>query len=30
VVVVVVVVRTTGRQDTLDLIVGESLIAYAE
>jgi len=27
---VVVVVRTADRQDTLDLIVGESLIAYAE
>ncbi|MFB1488646.1 MULTISPECIES: hypothetical protein [unclassified Thiocapsa] len=27
---VVVVVRTGDRQDTLDLIVGENLIAYAE
>ena len=27
---VVVVVRTADRQDTLDLVVGESLIAYAE
>ncbi|EGV17688.1 hypothetical protein [Thiocapsa marina] len=27
---VVVVVRTADRQDTLDLIVGENLIAYAE
>ena len=27
---VVVVVRTADRQDTLDLVVGENLIAYAE
>ena len=27
---VVIVVRTADRQDTLDLVVGENLIAYAE